>query len=239
MGDRTLTTAQLSAVSGLTPAALTPALHALDEQWLITATADDLRLRHPLLAEAVRRRLVLGEAREEHRRLALVLADSLQASAAEVAEHWRRADDPEKEVAWRIRAAQEAGSRFAHTEEAEQWRRALDLWPDDAEFAGSSEVRKVEAYFAAIDALNNVDWRRRTGWPTRRCGPCRTPTTAWEPSTAAPGTSAAPWATRRRAWNSENARCSSSTPTGNRPGTSGPCTAAATCSTRSAASRRA
>ncbi len=127
--------------------------------FLITTGVHEVRLRHPLFAEAVRRRLVAGEAADEHRRLALTLAESPRPSAAEVAEHWQRADDPEQEILWRIRAAQEAGARFALAHEAEQWRRALELWPDDATYAGSPGVRKVEAYLAAIDALEGVDWQ--------------------------------------------------------------------------------
>ena len=133
VADRPLTDAQLRSLTGLSPAALTAGLHALDEQFLITTGVHEVRLRHPLFAEAVRRRLVAGEAADEHRRLALTLAESPRPSAAEVAEHWQRADDPEQEILWRIRAAQEAGARFALAHEAEQWRRALELWPDDAD----------------------------------------------------------------------------------------------------------
>ena len=159
VADRELTGAQLRGLTGMLSGPLTAALHVLDQQRLITTADDDTRLRHPLLAEAVRRRLVAGEATEEHRRLAIVLADSPDHSAAEVAEHWRRAHDPEQELAWRIRAAQEAGSRFADAQEAEQWRRALDLWPDGLERAGSPGVSKVEAFAAALKALWHLDWR--------------------------------------------------------------------------------
>jgi len=159
VADRPLTDAQLRSLTGLAPAALTAGLHALDEQFLITTGIHEVRLRHPLFAEAVRRRLVAGEAADEHRRLALTLAESPRPSAAEVAEHWQRADDPEQEILWRIRAAQEAGARFALAHEAEQWRRALELWPDDTDYAGSPGVRKVDAYLAAIDALEGVDWQ--------------------------------------------------------------------------------
>ena len=159
VADRELTGAQLRGLTGVSSGSLTAALHVLDQQRLITTADDDTRLRHPLLAEAVRRRLVAGEATEEHRRLAIVLADSPDPSAAEVAEHWRRAHDPEQELAWRIRAAQEAGSRFAAAQEAEQWQRALDLWPDRLERAGSPGVSKVEAFTAALEALWHLDWR--------------------------------------------------------------------------------
>ena len=159
VADRELTGAQLRGLTGLSSGSLTAALHVLDQHRLITTADDDTRLRHPLLAEAVRRRLVAGEATEEHRRLAIVLADSPDRSAAEVAEHWRRAHDPAQELAWRIRAAQEAGSRFAAAQEAEQWQRALDLWPDRLERAGSPGVSRAEAFTAALDALWHLDWR--------------------------------------------------------------------------------
>ena len=70
-------------------------LRELGEQRLLAATTSphDVQLRHPLLAEAIRRRLVAGEASAEHRRLATVLAASAIPPPAEIAAHWRAAGD--------------------------------------------------------------------------------------------------------------------------------------------------
>lgn len=158
IADRPLTAAELRTLTDLTPHALTAGLRALDGRHLTMTGEHDVRLRHPLLAEGVRRRLVAGEASDEHRRLALTLAEGQDPSAAEVAEHWRRADEPAEEILWRIRAARDAGSRFAAAQEAEQWRRALELWPDDADVVGTPGVRRVDAYVAALAALEHIDW---------------------------------------------------------------------------------
>ena len=151
---RPLSEALLGDVTGLTSAALASALHDLDARHLLrTGRSDRIGLRHALLAEAAARRLTAHETADEHRRLASSLAATPDPVAAEVAEHWQRAGDTEQELVWRIRAAQQAASRFAFVQAAAQWRRALDLWPDDGDVAGSPEVRRVDAYLAALDAL--------------------------------------------------------------------------------------
>ena len=158
VADRPLGDTLLADVTGLDPSDLATGLHDLDEHRLLRgSTGHDVELRHPLLAEAVRRRLVAPEALDQHRRIATTLADSPDASPAEVAEHWERAEDPDHEITWRIRAARAAGQRFALAQEAEQWRRALDLWPGGVETVGSPGVRHVDAYLAALDALESID----------------------------------------------------------------------------------
>jgi tetratricopeptide (TPR) repeat protein len=158
IADRPLTAPELRTLTDLTPHALTAALRALHGRHLTRTDERDVRLRHPLLAEAVRRRLVAGESSEVHRRLAVTLAEGRNPLAAEVAEHWRRADEPAQEIVWRIRAARDAGARFAAAQEAEHWRRALQIWPDDADDIGTSGLRKIDAYVAALKALEHIDW---------------------------------------------------------------------------------
>lgn len=158
VADRPLTAAVLRALTDLTPPALTAGLRALAGRHLTATGEHDVRLQHPLLAEAVRRRLVAGEAIDVHRRLALALAKGRDPSSAEIAEHWRRADEPAQELVWRIRAARDAGSRFAAAQEAEQWQLALVLWPDDVDVVGTPGLRKADAYVAALDALEHIDW---------------------------------------------------------------------------------
>ena len=121
----------LSEVTALASAELAVGLHQLAERRLLHPTGDqDVQLRHPLLAEGIRRRLVRPESVNEHRRLALALAGAADPAASEIAEHWQRAGDPAEEVIWRIRAARAAGQRFAAAQEGEQWLRVLDLWPE-------------------------------------------------------------------------------------------------------------
>jgi tetratricopeptide (TPR) repeat protein len=158
IADRELTHLQLQQVTGLSADPLSVVLHGLTEGRLLGAGGGaQVRLRHPLLAEAIRSRMVPGEASEEHGRVATALATSPTASAAEVAEHWRRAGAPGQELEWRIRAARAAEARFARAQAGHQWQRALALWPDDAATAGTQSVTRTAAYLAAMDALAFTD----------------------------------------------------------------------------------
>jgi hypothetical protein len=154
IADRPLTHVELRTVTTLTTAGLTTQLRDLDRRRLLAASplGQGVLLRHPLLAEAVRRRLVAGEAPDVHRRLAIVLAASRDPSAAEVANHWLGAQSAESEFVWRIRAARAAADRFAAAQEADEWLRVLELWPDGVQ-AGPDRVLKIEAYLACMDAL--------------------------------------------------------------------------------------
>ncbi len=149
----------LSEVTKLVPADLTSALHDLEARHLLRLAPTGLvALRHALLAEAVLRRMTAHEVADEHRRIASALVGTPEPAPAEVAEHWQRAGESEEELTWRVRAAQQAGRRFALGQAATQWRRALALWPADAEAVGSPQVRHVDAYLAAMDALHRTDF---------------------------------------------------------------------------------
>ena len=148
----------LSEVTTLASAELVAGLHQLAARRLLHSTGDqDVQLRHPLLAEAIRRRLVRPESVDEHRRLAGALAGAADPEASEVAEHWQRAGESAEEIIWRIRAAHAAGRRFAAAQEGEQWLRALELWPEHGDEAGDEAgvppVTRVGVYLAAMDAL--------------------------------------------------------------------------------------
>jgi hypothetical protein len=154
VADRPLTDALLREVTALASGELTTGLHGLADRRLLCPTASrDAELRHPLLAEAIRRRLVGPELVDEHHKMGAALASTPGAEPAEIAEHWRRADDPRNEIVWRIHAARAAAQRFAATEESDQWLRVLELWPDRADVAGSPRVTQTGAYIAALDAL--------------------------------------------------------------------------------------
>ncbi len=155
VADRALLHTQLAELTGLSPTELTAALRELDDHRLLGDCPEphSAQLRHPLLAEAIRRRLVPGEAEGEHRRLAGVLAGAVRVSPAEVARHWNGADEGAEELGWSIRAAQAAASRFAGHEASAAWTRALELWPPGQESAGTPPVRRIDAHFGAMDAL--------------------------------------------------------------------------------------
>ncbi len=154
VADRPLADGLLSEVTTLASAELAAGLHQLSDRRLLHPTGDrDVQLRHPLLAEAIRRRLVRPESVDEHRRIAAALADTPDPAPSEVAEHWQRAEDPVEEIVWRIRAARAAGQRLAWPQESEQWLRVLELWPDGTAEAGVPPVTRAAAYLAAMEAL--------------------------------------------------------------------------------------
>ena len=157
VADRPLVYGLLAEVTTLAPSELTAGLRQLtDRRLLHPSVGNDVELRHPLLAEAIRRRLVGPEPVDVHRRIATALARSTGPAPAEVAEHWQRAEDRRQELAWRIRAARAAGQRFASAQEGEQWLRVLELWPDESDEIGVPPVTRTGAYLAAMDALKSA-----------------------------------------------------------------------------------
>lgn len=154
LAGRPLPPAPLGAVSGLDQEQLTRVLRELGERRLLRPNDEGhAQLRHPLLAEAVQRRLVAGEGAATHRTLAQVLADQPDPEAAEVAEHWRRAGDDDREIAWRIAAARSAASRFDRRQEADHWLRVLEIWPAGGMRCGDPPVRRADVYLRAMDSL--------------------------------------------------------------------------------------
>jgi len=151
--DRGLGDDVLRGATGLAPDTLSPVLRRLHARRLVVSTESQVRLSHPLLAEAVRRRAMPGEAAEQHRRLATALAASPESTAAEIAVHWQAAGDHAEELTWRVAAAREAGQRLGPTQEAEQWIRALDLWSSDDGVHGTPPLNRVQAALHAMDAL--------------------------------------------------------------------------------------
>ena len=128
IADRPLTVLELTQVMGL-EVQPTRVLRGLVAQRLVATGDDRVELRHPLIAEAVRNRLVPGEAAEVHRRVADMLAALPEPPATEIASHWRAAGDAERELTWRLTAGTAAEERFARRESYPEWLRALELWP--------------------------------------------------------------------------------------------------------------
>jgi tetratricopeptide (TPR) repeat protein len=150
VADRGLPVDVLRSASTLAPDALMACLRALTRRRLLADASQAVALRHPLLAEALRRRLVPGEAAEIHRRLATALAST--GDPAEVAAHWQGAGESEQELGWRIRAARAAHDRLAAREEARQWQRVLELWSGE-DLDERDGLRRIDAALAHLDAL--------------------------------------------------------------------------------------
>lgn len=157
VADRSLGPRILAAATGLEPAELADAVRELGARHLLRhGERDDTELRHPLVAEAIRRRMTAFDRADHHRRLAASFEADGRSAAAEIAEHWRAADEPGREWPWRVRAARAAAARFALAEEGDQWSKAIELWPagEDATVDG---LRLLDAHLAAIDSRTQVD----------------------------------------------------------------------------------
>lgn len=129
LAQRPVRRATLLEASGLEPAELDDALHALAHRRLLRRTpGDDAGLAHPLFVEAITRRLVPGESAIVHRRLAEALAAEPDIEPGVVAGHWQAAGQPHLEMAPRVAAARRAGERFAFRDELDAWSRVLELW---------------------------------------------------------------------------------------------------------------
>jgi type II secretory pathway predicted ATPase ExeA len=153
VADRPLVDGTLRGATGLGRVQLAKSLQELREQRLLDVAGDAYHLPHPLLAEAVRRRLLPGETADVHQRLARAMSAHPGAEPAEVALHWQHANEPTEELIWRIRAARAASQRYAASQAADHWLRALDLWPAGSPTAGVPPIRRYHAIAGAVSQL--------------------------------------------------------------------------------------
>jgi hypothetical protein len=152
VADRPLTVGDLTELTEVPGDRLDAALHELSERYLLAARPADVALRHPLLAEAARGRLLPHERAAVHRRLAERLGRSASPPAAEVAEHWRAAGDPAHELVWREAAARAADARASKSQAATEWLRVLELWPDDGT---RSPAERADALIETMRSLSS------------------------------------------------------------------------------------
>jgi tetratricopeptide (TPR) repeat protein len=140
----------VTAATGLDEEAVLDALRHLAARHLVTVGATDtVRLAHPLLADAARRRLLPGEVRRLHRTFAELLGRGGGADPAVVAEHWRLSGETTGEARWRAAAARQARRRTDPRSEAEHWLRILELGREHVVAPGGL----VTAWLSAFDAL--------------------------------------------------------------------------------------
>ena len=155
LAERPLPPQVVSAVTSMGDSERTHALRELVSKHLVADpyTTADVAVRHPLLAAMVRSQLVPGEAAAAHRRLATVLAETAHPSAAEIAGHWRGAQDVREELRWRVAAARTACTRMARDEEAVHWERALELWPPDGPPPAETGIARSELLLEVAHAM--------------------------------------------------------------------------------------
>jgi hypothetical protein len=164
VADRRLSASEVARAADVREGPLTEALRHLREQRLVDVDTGGVQLCHPLLAEAVRRRLLPGEAVAANRGVAAALAEGSDPEPAEVARHWRASGDADEERAWQVRAARAAAERFAGMQAAGHWLRALALWPVDAVEVGDPPVRRHEVV-AGLAAQLDLAGRPRDAVP--------------------------------------------------------------------------
>ncbi|MEU2456302.1 AAA family ATPase [Streptomyces sp. NPDC012473] len=154
-GGSTVEHPLLAAVAGLTEDDLDEALRAAVGANLLLPTpdTDGYRFRHSLVREAVSDDLLPGERTRLNRRYAEALegAPSLVRTderAARLASYWYAAHDAGKALPAVLRAAVEARSRFAYSEQLRLLERAMELWDDvpDAVRATLRPLDHAEAY---------------------------------------------------------------------------------------------
>ena len=154
VAERPLALDVLATASDVSTDRIFPLLRTLQEHRLLRRVGDDaVELEHPLLADAVRRRLVVGEDVATHVALAEALGPQADAEAAEVAEHWRRAGVREREIDWRIAAARAAGARLDRRTEADHLLRVIEIWPDGSGTFGDPPATLADVYLEAMDSL--------------------------------------------------------------------------------------
>jgi tetratricopeptide (TPR) repeat protein len=158
VADRALLPETLGDASGLDDADLVIVLRDLAGRRLLSGgDSDTAGLRHPLIGEAVRRRLVPGEAAPQHRRLAEALGARVDAEPAEVARHWKAARDNAQELPWRVAAAERARARSASREALDHLTRVVELWPDRSEKVDVTLTEVLRGAFDAAGELGDFD----------------------------------------------------------------------------------
>ena len=153
VAGRPLTEDQLAGVTGLDAGALRAGLRELASRSLAeTAPGGRHRARHALLAEAAAARLLPGERRGLHERLAEALQAGGEALAAEAADHWAAAGRDAEELAARLTAARAAERVSGYAEAAAHWQRAIELAGADEAAAAAGQAELPGWYLHAIDA---------------------------------------------------------------------------------------
>jgi DNA-binding CsgD family transcriptional regulator len=116
--------------------------------------------RHPVLAEVAYERLFSRDRRQLHSRMATHLEAVLPArpsaaAVAEVAEQYRRADDPEDGLVWSVRAAVAAEQRYTIAEAGHWYAVAASLW-DSARKARDDVPEKLALLVSAATHLASI-----------------------------------------------------------------------------------
>jgi ATP/maltotriose-dependent transcriptional regulator MalT len=150
----------LAAVAELGEPALSEALREAVRHQVLVVDGDGYAFRHALLREVIYGELLPGERRRLHAAFAATLErqhgdwPDNAATAAEIAQHWHAAHEPERALAAAVRAGLAAERMYAMSEARMQFERALELWPGvpDAEAIGGLGRRDLLLHTAEAAA---------------------------------------------------------------------------------------
>lgn len=169
VAGRKVDAALLSAVAGMLPVAVDPAIEACLDRRLLVIDDDDrdgdgrpsdmLAFRHSLIREVVYDGLVPGERTRLHRAFAESLTVRALSSTsgepgrwAEIAHHWDAARDDARAFETALRAAEEAEHAYAFTAALGQYRRALASWDRVADAEAIAGCDRIELLGRAATA---------------------------------------------------------------------------------------
>ncbi len=103
----------LAATAQLSERRLLPAIRAAVGTGLLVPAADGYEFGHTLIRLIIYRRILPGDRRRLHRRLAAALAGRPDADPGLLAQHWHLAGDQERAAPWALQAARHAVSMRA------------------------------------------------------------------------------------------------------------------------------
>jgi DNA-binding CsgD family transcriptional regulator/tetratricopeptide (TPR) repeat protein len=156
----------LAAVTGLGDQDQTEALRAAVTHQLLVSWpgADGYEFRHALLQETVYTSLLPGERARLHAALAAAIAahptwagGTAATVAAELAYHWRAAEDLERALPAAIEAGTQAERAFAFAEAQRQYEQALELWARLPQAAQLAPIDRATLLERAAEAAYQVD----------------------------------------------------------------------------------
>ncbi len=146
--------ALLSQVTGRPEEEVITALEAATAARLLEEDKDDsFRFTHDVIRETVEHSLSSGRRRWLHRQIGEALEqriDRQDGLAAEIGWHFLQGDEPERSVAWLLRAGDRAAAMFAHSDAEVQYRQVVEL-------ARTLGDIRVEA--EALDKLGDTRYR--------------------------------------------------------------------------------
>jgi DNA-binding CsgD family transcriptional regulator len=148
----------LAATAQLSERRLLPAIRSAVGTGLLVAVADGYEFGHTLIRLIIYRRILPGDRRRLHRRLAAALAGRPDPDPGLLAQHWHLAGDQERAAPWALQAARRTVSMRAYPEARKNYALAIELaqWVPEAGPALLEEAARAASW--AGDAQQAATW---------------------------------------------------------------------------------